>query len=343
MRFMIIGGITETHNEFGEEKRFQNHCLNIGKKLRELGHSLILCSPFRDSADFWVYNGYVNNDIIENSSIDFYFVNTDTVRSELDNLVINEHTCYINMIPNPPPSNNNKESLKYAWLLCQLQALEFCQAIIAIGGKLNGSANMLLLFAESKRKFILPFPFMEGTANQSFYRKQYELKDRLGEAYLFLKDENKYLEVLNYCEKAYDTTSAYEEEELKVFISYSRARPSEADYIENILRRLGLQVFRDESEFGAGHEIPNEIREAIYNANIFVAVWCAEYACSPWCYDEFEIAMDRKETGKMKLWILCIDDTRIVPTRARNLVNYRVRSREEIEGTILKLIKQFSY
>jgi hypothetical protein len=198
---------------------------------------------------------------------------------------------------------------------------------------------MLLLFAESKRKFILPFPFMDGISNQSFYRKQYELKDRLGEAYLFLQDENKYLDVLNSCEKAFDTTSTYEEEEPKVFISYSRTRPSEADYIENILRRLGLQVFRDESEFGADHEIPNEIREAIYNANVFVAVWCAEYACSPWCFDEFEIAMDRKETGKMKLWVLCVDDTRIVPTRARNLLNYRVRSREEIEGTILKLLK----
>ncbi|RBN36039.1 hypothetical protein DMN50_37535, partial [Priestia megaterium] len=69
----------------------------------------------------------------------------------------------------------------YAWLLCQLQALESCQTIIAIGGKLDGSANMLLLLAESKRKKILPLSFLGGAAEQSFYRKRYELQDIFGD------------------------------------------------------------------------------------------------------------------------------------------------------------------
>lgn len=339
MRFMIIGGVTESGNINYEERRLQEYCINIGKKLRQLGHSLIVCSPFKDSADYWVFNGFIQNKIQNDSNINFYFVNSDSVKEELDNLVNNMQSPHINKIPSPPLNDDKKESLKYAWLLCQLQALESCQVVITIGGKLNGAANMLLLLAEAKRKFILPFSFMDGVASQSFFRIQYELKDRLGSECALLHDEKNYLDVFDYCERAFDYTCVSKDDVLRFFISYARARPSEADYIENVLRRRGLQVFRDESEFGAGHNIPSEIRESIFAANVFIAVWCAEYACSPWCFDEFEIAMNRKEEGKMEFWIFCVDDTRIVPIRARDLINYKVRSREDIEGTILKLIK----
>ncbi|RBN36059.1 hypothetical protein DMN50_37435, partial [Priestia megaterium] len=71
-----------------------------------------------------------------------------------------------------------------------------------------------------------------------------------------------------------------------------------------LLRRRNLQVFRDESKFGAGHAIPTLIEEAIYGANIFIAVWCTEYACSPWCFDEFELALDRADAEKIELWII---------------------------------------
>ncbi|MPM73693.1 hypothetical protein SDC9_120675 [bioreactor metagenome] len=51
-----------------------------------------------------------------------------------------------------------------------------------------------------------------------------------------------------------------------------------------------------------------------------------------------ELALDRHGSGKLKLWIMRIDDTRIVPSRARSLLNYYVRTREEIEGRILNLL-----
>lgn len=81
-------------------------------------------------------------------------------------------------------------------------------------------------------------------------------------------------------------------EEREVFISYARKRPHEADYIETLLRRRNISVFRDESEFGAGEDIPIQIEEHIHRANTFIAVYCTEYACSPWCYDELELALD---------------------------------------------------
>lgn len=129
-------------------------------------------------------------------------------------------------------------------------------------------------------------------------------------------------------------------EEREVFISYARKRPHEADYIETLLRRRNISVFRDESEFGAGEDIPIQIEEHIHRANTFIAVYCTEYACSPWCYDELELALDLREKNQIDIWLICVDDTRIVSKRARNLMFYKTHSREDIEGKILKLIMQ---
>lgn len=123
------------------------------------------------------------------------------------------------------------------------------------------------------------------------------------------------------------------------FISYPHIRPFEADYIETLLRRRNIQVFRDESDLGVGYDITTQIKKAMYAADVFIAVYCTEYVCSPWCCDELELALDLYGSGKLKLWIICIDDTRVVQKRARNLINFHVRTRDEIEGCILNLLE----
>ena len=111
-----------------------------------------------------------------------------------------------------------------------------------------------------------------------------------------------------------------------------------ADPIELILRRRGITLFRDESDFKAGSNIPIKIQEEIFKADTFIAVWCKDYACSPWCMDEIEMALDRIDS--INLWIICVDKTRIVPKRARDLLNYPVHNREELEGILLKLLSK---
>lgn len=339
MRFMIIGGLFEKIKSAEEIQKFQNSCMEIGMKLRECGHSLVLCSPFNDSADYWVFQGFVKNESQTECIIDFYFVDCDSVKKELDCLEKSFQSVHINKILIPSPSSNTKnESMKYAWLLCQLQALEHSQGLIAIGGKENESADMLLRFGEQKRKSIYPFSFMGGAAMHSLYRKQYALMDRFGSKYPLLQDEIHFCDILNELEDPMKS-KIDSKEELRFFISYSRKHPYEADYIETILRRRGLEVFRDESDFGAGDEIPDQITEKLHASNVFIAVYCADYACSPWCYDELELALDIHEKKGMKLWLFCVDDTRVVSRRARNLIHYRVKTRDEIEGKLLSLLK----
>lgn len=343
IRYFVIGGhVGKNPIPAKEQSRFENSCMSIGQALCELGQSLIVCSPFRDSADYWVLEGYAKGSIKDNQVVEFHFVDIESVCTEIDKLQIKYNHIRFIKVPHASPIAYNSKSIVYSWLLCQLEALESCQTIVAIGGKLEGSANMLLLLAESKRKNILPLSFLGGAAGQSFYRSRFELQDRLKDDFLMLQDEQNITNAIKLGEKLSGTTvdnSALDTFQPNFFISYPRARPTEADYVETLLRRRNLQVFRDESDFGAGHAIPKQIREAIFTANIFIAVWCAEYACSPWCFDELELALDRQEDGKMKLWIICTDGTRIVPTRARNLHYFSVNSREEIEGRILGLLE----
>ena len=81
------------------------------------------------------------------------------------------------------------------------------------------------------------------------------------------------------------------------------------------------------------------ISEAIHQADVVVVAWCREYACSPWCFDEFELALDRHAEGKTALWIFSLDGTRMVPKRARDLIFYNVTTREELEGRVLQLLQ----
>ncbi|MCZ8514337.1 toll/interleukin-1 receptor domain-containing protein [Paenibacillus filicis] len=332
MKSFIIGGLTEDISQ----SNFINACEEIGKNLAKLGNSLVICSPFQDSADYWVLKGFVGEELSETQSIDIIYVDSKEVTEKVNDLKKNLILKNLNIIPCISSSLKGE----YSWLLCQLQAMDLCQTVIAIGGKNNGAANMLLLLAESKRKNVLPFPFFGGAASDSFERIRYQLEDKMGNMHLKLLDPNKISESLELSIKESIQNNMLNKQIDKniFFISYPKARPHEADYIENILRRRNHIVYRDETEFGVGKNILNEIEKNIRSANIFIATWCKEYACSPWCFDELELALDLSESRGMKVWIFNVDGTRLIPKRARNILTYPVRTREELEGTLLLLL-----
>jgi len=343
MKCLIIGGVDNKHITDAKKELFQNQCIRIGEFLCEKGHSLIVCSPFKDSADYWVLNGFLRGKLKKNQIVEIHFIDDDVIYAEINQLEIELGFKKFVKVPHIKMSTDDTKPSSYSWLLCQLEALEVCHFIFAIGGKKDGAANMLLLLAESKRKVVVPLTFFGGAAYQAFNRRIYELEDKLGNDYLLLRNESNILDsdnlqkLLSGFQISKDFTK---KDELSFFISYSRAKPNEADYIENLLRRRNLKVFRDESDFGAGSSIPLKITEAIHSSNVFIATWCAEYACSPWCFDEFELALDRYEAGKMELLIFCTDGTRMVPKRARNLKYVMMSSREQIECAVLNLLER---
>jgi len=219
--------------------------------------------------------------------------------------------------------------------------MESSHVTIALGGDPDGAANMLLLLADGKHKVVLPLPFLGGAAKLAFDRRRYELADRLGQSVEELHDEASASNVQDLLAALVKQTRPSNEPSARspsFFISYARDRQGEADYVETLLRRRNLKVYRDESDFGAGHSVPTLIREAIFEATVFIVLWSSAYACSPWCFDEMELAIDRHLESNLQLWILRVDDTRIVPKRARNLLFFDTPNRVAIEARVLELL-----
>ncbi|MDB6011754.1 MAG: hypothetical protein JWL65_4004 [Gammaproteobacteria bacterium] len=345
MKLFIIGGLTRTGDEVdraGEQSRLTEACALLGRSVASPENTVLACSPFEDSADAAVLRGVANIPVEQQPTIEFHFVDSPPVRAAMDRLVTTLGLRKVKPFPHPPPKSDSAEARRFAWLVCQLSALDEASVTFALGGDGDGSANMLMLVAEGRRKPLLPFPFLGGAAKQAFERRRYELEDRLG------KDLCSSLQEACSAGNALKLAAALLRQrkagtQLRVesplfFISYSRARQQEADHVETVLRRRNLRVFRDEHDFGAGHSLPDAIREAIYAADVFIALWCVEYACSPWCFDEIELALDRKEAGKMELWVFSLDGTRFVPKRMRDRNVLPVKSRLELEGEVIKLI-----
>lgn len=353
MRVFVIGGVTSASEK---PQVLERAGREIGKTAAKAGHSLVLCSPFEDAIDRHVLRGAAEGarhfDL--SPSVEFIYVDTPDVSLALSELQRAVHVAVARR-PQAPPAiqegsiEDQREGMKYSWLLCQLKALESCHGVIALGGRLAGSMNMLLALAESKKKPVLPLPRFGGAAQQAYYRRHYELQDGLREGFDRLTHERASSYAVDLLHRLamprgeqpeLDSGTLRAPKARRFFISYPRARTCEADFVETLLRRRQQDVFRDESDFGAGHAIPEELRERIYASNVFIATWCAEYACSPWCYDELEIALDRHARRQMDIWLLCIDDTRLVPPRARDLVSYRATTRKELEAYLLDLLQR---
>lgn len=345
MKVFVVGGLVSRAIESApaEAAVLERTCRQLGIGLAAAGHEIVLCSPFEDAADIHVLRGAAGTTEGRKAQVAFHFVDTPAVTQKLEAVVNELGLARVSRIPHPPPKEDNQQSRRYAWLLCQLNALESSHVTVALGGDPNGAANMLLLLADGKRKAVLPLAFMGGAAKLAFDRRRYELEDRLGTSATTLQREDGVLhvpELVAALAQAAGSSNRSRHETPSFFISYARGRQGEADYVETLLRRRNLRVFRDESDFGAGHAIPTAIREAIFEANVFIALWSSEYACSPWCFDEMELALDRQADAGLELWIVRVDATRIVPKRARDLVFYDAPTRTALEARVMDLLER---
>jgi len=348
VKVFVIGGCSVLKNDpsFESQRRLLSmSSRHLGKEIALAGHDLLVCSPFPGFADIECVMGAC--EVLAKAKrprtvIEFHYPNHHSVVSQMSVVLETLRRNHVNTFPQRLTGDDTKDNpSEHDWLLCQLIAMERANAIVTIGGKPNGSASLLLLMAESRRKTILPLTYLQGAAEQSYQRRQYELQDRLSEKIGILREQHRINEVVSLLETLTSPLSAgaVVNQRKKFFLSYPRSRPEETDFIEMVLRRRNLVVFRDERDFGAGQQLLGEIDEFIHQADVFIAVWCNEYACSPWCFDELTIALRRKAEGKLDIWLFCIDGTRVVPPDARSIVSYPIDGRIELERQLLVLLE----
>jgi hypothetical protein len=350
MKIFVIGGVAvpPDHELYEEQSRLLVGSMErVGIDLMTMGHDLVACSPFEGSADLAAVCGAKSALLHAGRtapSIEIHCPERPDILSAVAALTGPPPHSDFRLMAHPVATGENGQiNWEHTWLLSQLAALQVSHAVLAIGGKPAGTANLLLALAMTQSKPILPLAFLGGAAAQCLQALRWPLddlfKDRIASLYQFecVSAAIKLIEEL----AANKTAAPRQGSPPRFFISYPRNRPAEADHIEMILRRRRLDVYRDERDFGAGRNLPHEIIAYIERSNVFIVVWCQEYACSPWCFDELDLALKHCRDGKAQLWIMCVDETRIVHPGARSLLNFPSSTREQIERHLLALLEKW--
>lgn len=343
MKIFVIGGLANPDEPQLLEKL--NACgMRVGTEVGLRGHDLLMCSPFEQTADVSALRGWATAAAADRmrGHLEVHLPDIHAVRERLDELLkvkdVQNARRFLHAVPF---LSDHQPNLEHAWLLAQLAALDACHGVIAMGGRSEGTASLLLSLAVTRRVPVLPLGFLGGAAASHLDRHRFELADALG------PDADRLAEAPE------DTVCLFErlvERQVvgrrqvappgRFFISYPRERSAEADQVEALLRRRNAEVFRDDDAFEIGREVTEEIRRNILRSDVFVALYCREFMLSPWCFDELELAFERSAKGLLRIALLCLDGCRVVPPQARALISYPCGSRNELETRVRGIIDQ---
>src|ERR1700753_4024097 len=148
MKVFVIGGTTVSplNDKYPQElKVLEKSMSQLGKRLVGAGHELLVCSPYPGSADLEAVRGAAQSTRVgKGSKVEFHHPRTESITKEVarirETLSISKAKSFFHL----PPADDSPEALRYAWLLAQISAMDRSHAIVAIGGKLNGAASLLL-------------------------------------------------------------------------------------------------------------------------------------------------------------------------------------------------------
>lgn len=339
MKIFFIGGLPGGCKD-GTGEMLAATMRRLGEAVVGLGHDVVVCSPYRGAIDREIVRGAALSQ--RKPAIEIHFPDTEEIGKAVRDLG-EEFAVGLQPFRHAPGTDASESGATYAWLLSQLFALDAAHVVVAAGGNLSGSANMLLHLAEARGKPVLALGHLGGTAARYLERQRYAFRDALGELESWLhhpEPMNHVGEVLRLLADVGHTRAVGSDRSARFFLSYPRDRQAEADLAETIFRRRGLTLLRDDLTFDASGELQGEITSAIRSSDVFVALWSSGYACSPWCHDEMELALQLRKAGKMDIWLLQLDDTRVVPPGARGIVAHPGRSRDEFQANLIALIER---
>ena len=291
----------------------------------EANLDLIICSPFPDSADFFTIKGYSKS--VTTGKVFFHSPKHEKVQKKRNDLikVLGDQCPEIHCFEHPGPPNDTAWS--QAWLLSQLQALEYADAIVAIGGKVSKTANTLLHLAEGKGIAIIPFTFLGGAAELFFKRHKWDsLHPTLNTNYL--KEEKGIIEVIQLINQIkIDRISKINQNLAKpnsFFISRSNFDSYFGDKLKLFLERRGYNVFLGDEVVNSSQMALITIESTIISCDVCIILWSKNFALSPWCYDELKLAINLQNSGELRIWFFNIDNSLVVPSRARELDIYTI-------------------
>src|SRR5207247_5133427 len=187
------------------------------------------------------------------------------MRNQLQNMLGSHETKFLDYFYPGPEDPQDKEQVSQAWLLCQLQALERADVVIAIGGRLSKTANTLLHIAEAKRIPVVPFAFFGGAAERSFKRRDWErLYPGLDYTVLLQKQAiNQAMEIADRLLAERIRGVRLGGQPTTFFISRAQTESAVGDQLAAYLRSRGLSPLLGEAEVQDQRMVQPSIEDAI--------------------------------------------------------------------------------
>ena len=320
-KILIVGGISSDHPD---EEKLQQIAFELGKNLgKSKENQIMVCSAHHSAIDRGAILGFLSSNRAKKNPPIICYPNDLRPDIPLDKRIkaqwttllcdkniklkrVGEELSYSKVRTN--------SDLSMGFLLCQLHHLERADLAIILGGHNDGSLAAFVKIARNKSPLfpIIPLPFYGGIGESEFDKyfgrksldhTEHELQ-RVEQFKLRNRESLEKIEsAVKYFFKLYSKK--------KIFMSYSWERKEEADFVEAFIRRhKEVDLFRDEVEIKTGKPITSSILAEIDNCDIFLMLWCNEYASSPYCYDEFHYIAEKKLLDKIH--IIFLDNTRAV-------------------------------
>lgn len=93
-----------------------------------------------------------------------------------------------------------------------------------------------------------------------------------------------------------------------------------------------------ERELPSEKTVESAIEDAVLRSDLFIVLWSRSYAASRYCYDEIHLALRRHRVGELRLWIINLDGSDVVPPDARGLPRVMAQTPEEVLAVVRELL-----
>ena len=86
MKVFLLGGLVRQPSSDEEIVLLSKSCTNLGRSIRKGGHELIVCSPFKDSADYFAVSGFASSRSTSRRKVFIHYPNIERVDSEVQEI-----------------------------------------------------------------------------------------------------------------------------------------------------------------------------------------------------------------------------------------------------------------
>jgi nucleoside phosphorylase len=340
-KVFVIGGITgETEYSEYEQANLAHACTELGKAIAISGADLLICSQFPDSADIHTAVAYSGN---SGKNIHIHSPRHPTSIEKLNELKKMLGKNSTNFVEWYYPGPDDEKSWSPAWLLCQLQALEVADIVVAIGGRVSNTTSTLLHIAEARRIPIVPFEFLGGAAKRAFKRIDW-LQTHPNIDVTMLSDKigiSKVMEIANKLIISNITNRPRIKQPKTFFVSRARLDAEFSEVLCHRLKESGLSPLLGDDQVRNDRMVQPAIEEAVLRSDVFIVLWSESYAKSRWCYDELDFALNRALSSDLQIWLFNLDGSDVVPVKARFLTEILARTPNALAEAAINLINQY--